>query len=269
MTKFLTWCFLGLRYTYSCLVFSSYNMESSVCINTDETEWLLLDRNKIRTLWTAELVRVSVFEQCRNNTTTNENVSVTITVIPTFVKEGNSYKQVPQSEFCGIQQIRLTKGNSLPISNQDQLSHIPMEERLNVSLCLEKKIPIVRCILILEQGDTPGEYLYMFPSTFNMHKLNEIVSYRCKNVLERMLLLATSGIVHNELESLEYLYNYCENMPLLNSTPAMIGDIALLTALELVGVTQVKVPLQNDMIVYNLFSYALILDESIIACVLK
>lgn len=223
-------------------------MATLISINTDETERLLPDRNEIHTLYTAKLVHASAFDRYKNMLFTSQHANVSVTVVPTFVKINNSYKQVPDAKFCGAQQIHLTKGRSEINLSQDELSGIVTEECLNFSLDLGDDVPVLRCVCIHELGDTPGEYLYVFPPTISLQKLREIVDRPCKNVLERMLLLATSTIIHNEFESLKYLYNYCENMPLLNSTPAKIGDIALLTALELVGVAEAKLPPQNDML---------------------
>lgn len=221
-------------------------MTSSVAINIDETERLLPCNNEIDTLWTAQLVQTSVFDQCIGNQAALRNDTVTVTVLPIYLKEGNSYKQVPKSQFCNTQQIRLTKRNSLQITSQDELSRISLEERLDISLYIEKKNRIWRCVLIYEENDPCGEYLYVFPPTLNVDKLREIVNRRCENVLQRMLLLSTAGIVYEEFEALQNLYNYCENIPLLNSKPSMIGDIALLTALELVGVSKTNIPPENS-----------------------
>ena len=237
-------------------------MQSSVAINVDENQTLLQGMDETDPLRTVRLVRVYSFSSTQNNILVSEHLTMKVTMVPTFVKEGNSYKLVPKSRFCGTKEIQLTRIPPKDISIQAELSHISAEEPLQFSLFLENEIQCLTCVLIHEGGNTPGEYLYVSPfsiqSTLKVNrankehlytcsldvelsKLREIAEHPCKNALERMLMFATSAIIHREEECLTSLYNYCENRLLPHLSGTAIDDIAVLTALDLIGMGKLDV----------------------------
>lgn len=210
-------------------------MYSLVSTNVDESQPSLRDTNETKTSWTARLFHGPA----------SPDSSMTVTVVPRFEKKGNSYKQVPAPNLCGIQQVQLERSSQTNLK-RDEVSDISPEERLEFSLILNDDSTTLPCILIHEQGDVPGEYLYICPQDLKLSKLREIVKCEDENVLERMFRLTTTAIIQKESDGITSLYNYCENNAPMNSTPTTMGDLALLTALELGGVVVDTVSSQNN-----------------------
>lgn len=206
-------------------------MHSLVTTSTDESQQPLRGSKES---WTARLVHETI----------SSDSIVEVTVVPTFVKNGNSYEQIPGPNFCGVKQVQLEKHSQI-ISNRDQISHISLEDRLEFSLILEDGSTSLPCILIQEKDEGKREYLYIHSPNLEPHTLRELIDRSEKNVLRRMFLITTTAIVQNESESLTALYNYCESNAPMNSTTTIMGDLALLTALELGGIPVVEVPPQK------------------------
>ena len=214
--------------------FRSSEMRSGIRINIDEEQHLLQNRNEMQVLWTAQLVPKSGCRWFESRSDAAGYIGLTVTIVPTFIKQKKSYIQAPKSKFCGLHEVYLFKGNSQVPASHEEMTHISVEECLKFQLVLKNEPARLTCVLIRERGERPGEYLYIYPSSLELSVLREIIARPCRNILERMVLLATSGIVRSELQSLTHLYNYCENNRPLNSTPGMIGNIALLTTFQLV-----------------------------------